>query len=149
MAVMRLNHAVLRVTDVARSQEFWTTALGMVEVDSMPGAAFLRLPKSGNHHDLGLFTTNGAAPPPGGVGLYHLAFEVESFEDLVNARRHLSSMAALAGESDHGATLSLCAQDPDGIEFEVLWQLPRESWESDDAVTRALDWQKAAERWGT
>lgn len=147
MAVLRLNHAVLRVTDVARAQEFWTAALGMVEVDSMPGAVFLRLPGSGNHHDLGLFAANGAPHPPGGVGLYHLAFEVESFPDLVSARSHLSSLGALVGESDHGATLSLYGQDPDRIEFEVLWQLPRDAWEDDAAVTRRLDWHEAASRW--
>ncbi|MCP4436919.1 MAG: VOC family protein [Actinomycetia bacterium] len=31
MKVKRLNHAVLRVSDVPRAQEFWTSALGMVE----------------------------------------------------------------------------------------------------------------------
>ena len=147
MAVTRLNHAVLRVTDVPRSQEFWSTALGMVEVDSVPGAVFLRLPGSGNHHDLGLFSAAGGPPAPGGVGLYHLAFEVESFDDLVAARKHLDSLGALVGESDHGATLSLYAQDPDDIEFEVMWQLPRDAWGGDEAVTRRLDWAAATGRW--
>ena len=148
MTVRRLNHAVLRVTDVPRAQEFWSTALGMVEVDSFPGAAFLRLPDSGNHHDLGLFAATAGAAPQGGVGLYHLAFEVDSFDDLVASRQRLSAMGALVGESDHGATLSLYAKDPDGIEFEVMWQLPRDAWNTEGAVTRMLDWPKVAERWG-
>ncbi len=148
MTVRRLNHAVLRVKDVERASEFWSEALGMVVATSMPGAAFLRLPASGNHHDLGLFTGRGDPPPPGGIGLYHLAFEVEAFDDLQGTRNRLADMGALTGESDHGATLSLYAADPDGIEFEVMWQLPVEEWESDAAITRRLDWVAATNRWG-
>ena len=148
MTVRRLNHAVLRVSDVERSRHFWTEALGMVVVDEVPGAAFLRIPASGNHHDLGLFVARGAGTP-GGVGLYHLAFEVDSFDDLVAAREHLRSLGALTGESDHGATLSLYGADPDGIEFEVMWQLPRDAWNGDAAVTRRLDWADATRRWSS
>lgn len=147
MTVHRLNHAVLRVTDVPRATEFWTRALDMEVVTSTPGAAFLRLPASGNHHDLGLFAGRGAPPPAGSIGLYHLAFEVESFEDLVAMRAHLDAMGALVGESDHGASLSLYAADPDGIEFEVLWLLPPHAWGDDDAAVRRLDWQAATARW--
>ena len=148
MAVTGLNHAVLRVRDVPRARAFYGEALGMEVVTELPGAAFLRLPASGHHHDLGLFATRGAAPPPGGVGLYHLAWEVESFDDLVATRERLSRMGALVGESDHGASLSLYAQDPDGIEFEVMWAVPREHWTpEDDTAVRRLDWVTATERW--
>jgi catechol-2,3-dioxygenase len=37
-------------------------------------------------------------------------------------------MGALVGESDHGATKSLYAKDPDGNEFEVMWMVPRDQW---------------------
>ncbi|MGI9578271.1 MAG: VOC family protein [Microthrixaceae bacterium] len=144
-----MNHAVLQVSDVERSHQFWAEALGMVEAGRMPGVVFLRLPDSGNHHDLGLFAATSPAPPPGSVGLFHLAFEVESFDDLVNARKHLSNLGALAGESDHGTSLSLYAKDPDGIEFEVMWQLPRDAWDGGDPVTLPLDWQAAAQRWSS
>jgi catechol-2,3-dioxygenase len=46
---------------------------------------------------------------------------------------------ALSGESDHGASLSLYARDPDGIEFEVFWMVPREEWETRGFGTRRLD----------
>lgn len=148
MTVRRINHAVLRVTDVERATEFWTAALGMDVVTAMAGAAFLRLPASGNHHDLGLFTGHGAPPGPGAIGLYHLAFEVEAFGDLEAARAHLLDIGALVGESDHGASLSLYAHDPDGIEFEVMWPVPPEAWgEDSDAMTRPLDWTAARARW--
>jgi len=149
MAVRRLNHAVLRVSDVRRAAGFWSEVLGMDTVQETPGAVFLRLPGSGNHHDLGLFAAVGGPPIPDGVGLYHLAWEVEAFDDLGRVRAHLVELGALAGESDHGATLSLYAKDPDGIEFEVMWQLPRDEWGAHEsaAVVRRLDWSEATARW--
>jgi catechol-2,3-dioxygenase len=63
-------------------------------------------------------------------------------------RARLLDMGALVGESDHGASLSLYAKDPDGIEFEVMWQVPAEHWTpEDDAAVRPLDWDAAAQRW--
>ena len=60
---VRLNHAVLFVADLERSIAFYERALGMTVMAREPraNAAFLRLPLSGNHHDLGLFGV-GAQP---------------------------------------------------------------------------------------
>jgi catechol-2,3-dioxygenase len=84
---VRLNHAVLFVADLARAEQFYVEVFGMVVADRAraeqfyvevfgmvvaareprANAAFLRLPRSGNHHDLGLFgvgptaAQNGAA----------------------------------------------------------------------------------------
>jgi len=84
IAAVRLNHAVLFVSDLARSVQFWTDAFGMHVVVREPraNAAFLRLPRSGNHHDLGLFGLGAGAAPKhaGGVGLYHLAWQVDTVE---------------------------------------------------------------------
>src|SRR5215217_9257138 len=74
---VRLNHAVLFVADLARAEQFYVEVFGMVVAAREPraNAAFLRLPRSGNHHDLGLFGVGEQAPPKrrGGIGLYHLA----------------------------------------------------------------------------
>ena len=43
-------------------------------------------------------------------------------------RERLIGLGALVGESDHGVSKSLYGHDPDGIEFEVLWTVPREAW---------------------
>src|SRR5205823_15129362 len=77
-----------------------------------------------------LFGVGSAAPKPprGAVGLYHLAWEVPSIEDLARAASTLSELNALTGLSDHGATKSLYGQDPDGIEFDVMWLVQREQW---------------------
>jgi catechol-2,3-dioxygenase len=132
IAAVRLNHAVLFVTDLERSLRFWTEAFGMQVVarELRADAAFLRLPRSGNHHDLGLFGLGARAVPkqPGSVGLYHLAWQVDTIDELEQARMTLAELGAFTGESSHGATKSVYGIDPDGNEFEVMWMLPREEW---------------------
>jgi catechol-2,3-dioxygenase len=129
---VRLNHAVLFVSDLERSLRFWTEAFGMEVVAREPraSAAFLRLPRSGNHHDLGLFGIGAGAPPRarGTVGLYHLAWQVDTIDELEQARLTLARLGAYTGASSHGATKSVYGIDPDGNEFEVMWMLPREDW---------------------
>jgi catechol-2,3-dioxygenase len=90
-------------------------------------AAFLRLARSGNHHDLGLFGLGDAAAPkrPNSVGLYHLAWQVDTIEELEQARLTLADLDAYTGGSSHGATKSVYGKDPDGNEFEVMWMLPK------------------------
>ena len=89
-------------------------------------AAFLRLPRSGNHHDLGLFGVGAQPPRPrGSLGLYHLAWQVDTIEELEEARLTLANLDAYTGESSHGATKSVYGEDPDGNEFEVMWMLPK------------------------
>jgi catechol-2,3-dioxygenase len=149
---VRLNHAVLFVSDLERSVAFYTEAFGMEVMTSEPraNAAFLRLPRSGNHHDLGLFGV-GAQPrrPRGALGLYHLAWQVDTIEELAQARETLVRLGAWTGESSHGATKSVYGADPDGNEFEVMWMLPRATWgdyENAAPVDR-LDLAGELERW--
>ena len=128
MPVTRLNHAVLYVRDVEASVAFYADTLGFRTVMAFPGAAFLQAPASGNDHDLGLFQVGAAAAPSaagrGSVGLYHLAWEVDTLDELIRIRRVLTEHGALVGASDHGTTKALYARDPDGIEFEVSWLVP-------------------------
>ena len=153
IAAVRLNHAVLFVTDLERSLAFWTGAFGMEIAATEPraNAAFLRLPRSGNHHDLGLFGLGERAVPkaPGSVGLYHLAWQVDTIDELEQARAVLQEHGAYAGESSHGATKSLYGTDPDGNEFEIVWMLPREAWGEfeNTAPVERLDLRAEVERW--
>ncbi len=144
--VKRLNHIVLFVRDAQRVRAFYQDVLGFVVVETMgEQAVFLRANGSNNHHDLGLFGVGPqAAPPTVGerVGLYHAAWEVATIEDLARAREALLAAGALRGESDHGNSLSLYGQDPDGNEFEVFWMLPREEWAARGFGTRRLDLAK-------
>jgi catechol-2,3-dioxygenase len=150
---VRLNHAVLFVADLERAERFYTEVFGMTVAAREPraNAAFLRLARSGNHHDLGLFEVGPQAPPKqrGGIGLYHLAWQVDTIDELAEARQSLVDAGAYTGESSHGATKSLYGADPDGNEFEVMWMLPREDWGryESEAPVEALDLRAELEKW--
>jgi catechol 2,3-dioxygenase-like lactoylglutathione lyase family enzyme len=116
MAVHRLNHAVLYVRDVDASKEFYGDVLGFRVVSEFPGAAFLQAPDSTNDHDLGLFQIGATAGPSEAgrttVGLYHLAWEVDTLGELQRLAGALRERGALVGASDHGTTKSLYAKIP-------------------------------------
>ncbi|HEX6869797.1 MAG TPA: VOC family protein [Micromonosporaceae bacterium] len=160
MGIHRLNHAVLFVSDLRRSVAFYTEVLGFRHINMTPegfrGAAFLQAPDSTNDHDLGLFELGaGAGPSQAGrttVGLYHLAWEVDTLDELERLAVRLSSAGALVGSSDHGTTKSLYGKDPDGLEFEVVWLVPAELLDERAIEARrrigALDLAKEKERYG-
>lgn len=159
MGVFRLNHAVLFVRDVTESVAFYRDVLGFGYTeggDSHKGAAFLRAPGSTNDHDLGLFEIGPDAQPSGAgrtsVGLYHLAWEVDTLGDLEETAKRLTEAGALVGSSDHGTTKSLYAKDPNGIEFEVVWIIPRDQLTGADLEKRSvigrLDLDRELARYG-
>ena len=145
MTVRRLNHAVLYVRDARRSAAYYREALDFEVVAEVGNGAgvFLKASGTDNHHDLGLFSLGADAPlpEPGRVGLYHLAWQVDSIQDLAEMRDRLSRLGSLVGASDHGVSKSLYAKDPDGNEFEVMWDVPAEDWGADaeNAPVRPLD----------
>ena len=143
-----LNHAVLWVRDARASADFYTGALGfeVVETDPSGRAIFLRAGGSSNHHDLGLFTVGDRpAAAPHSPGLYHLAWQVPTIDDLAATAEVLRAHGALVGASDHGASKSLYAKDPDGIEFEVMWLVPSDQWET--SAIAPLDLPAEVTRW--
>jgi catechol-2,3-dioxygenase len=151
--IQRLNHAVLYVRDLDRSVDFYRRAFGFEQIAREGGQmAFLRAAGSTNHHDLGLLAVGPDAPSPprGSTGLYHLAWEVRSIDDLAAARVELANLGALTGESDHGATKSLYGADPDGNEFELMWMVPRDQWGEYDrrAIVAPLDLDRELARFG-
>jgi catechol-2,3-dioxygenase len=123
----------LFVRDVARSVAFYRDVLGfrpLAGMQGMAGAAFLQAPGSTNDHDLGLFQIGADAGDSAAgrttVGLYHLAWEVDTLTDLRELATALAESGALVGASDHSTTKSLYGRDPDGLEFEIAWVVPAE-----------------------
>ena len=157
MGITRLNHAVLYVRDTAVSTAFYrdvldfrvTTALG-------EQAVFLQAPDSTNDHDLALFSIGSAAGASTAgqstVGMYHLAWELVTLDELEEHARRLAAAGALVGASDHGTTKSLYAKDPDGLEFEVVWIVPADQLDAKAVEAGArilpLDLEKEKARYG-
>jgi catechol-2,3-dioxygenase len=162
MPVQRLNHAVLYVRDVERSAAFYANALSFRTVMALPGAVFLQAPGSRNDHDLGLFHAGRpvgrdagggpAAAERSTVGLYHLAWEVDTLDELDRIAGRLAELGALAGASDHSTTKAIYARDPDDLEFEVSWLVPAQLLTDETLAARAqirpLDIAREKARYG-
>jgi len=144
VGIFRLNHAVLYVRDIEKSVRFYTDVLGFRVINMTPegftGAAFLQAPGSTNDHDLGIFAIGAAAGSSAAgrstVGLYHLAWELDTLDELERIAERLSAAGALAGASDHGTTKSLYGKDPDGLEFEIVWIIPADLITEGDRAAR-------------
>ena len=141
-----MNHAVLYVRDARRHQKFYADVLGFSTVIDGPGPyVFMRGPASANHHDIAFFSIGeGVGASRAGretVGMYHIAWEVATLDELADMRQRLVEAGVLVGESDHGVNKSLYAKDPDGLEFEVMWLVPPQHWgdEEHQAIIRRLD----------
>jgi catechol-2,3-dioxygenase len=151
VGIRRLNHAVLYVRDVTRSVDFYTNVLGFRVVHRRQNAAFLRAAESDNDHDLGLFQVRSAPARSSGVGLYHLAWSVSTLPELATFAERLAAAGALVGSSDHGVSKSLYGKDPDGLEFEISWFVPRdrvtEEMSASPTIGR-LDIEAEISHWG-
>jgi catechol-2,3-dioxygenase len=145
-----LRHAVLWVSDPPASAEFYERALGLVvKGEPSENAIFMTSPTSATDHDLGLFRAPVATrPDPRQIGLYHLAWEVPTLADLAAAKERLTALGALVGENNHGVSRSLYCQDPDGIEFEVMWEVPVDLIEPDEPSNVPLDLAGDVARFG-
>lgn len=154
--ITRLNHAVLYVRDARTQLAFYHDVLNFSTVIEHPDGdfAFMRAPGSDNHHDIAFFSIGASAAPSSAglssVGMYHLAWEVDTIEHLVAMRGRLAGVGALRGSSDHGANKSLYAVDPDGLEFEVMFLVPADEWgaEEHEAIIRPLDIEQELARFG-
>ena len=63
-------------------------------------------------------------------------------------RQRLVELGAYVGENNHGVSRSIYAHDPDGIEFEVMWELPIELIAPDEPSNVPLDLDADIARFG-
>ena len=122
----RLGHAVLRVRDLKRSEEFYSQFLGLEVKRAGDSMVFFRS-NIDVDHDLAILKIADDAPGPEQtrVGLYHLAFEFDSFDQVKEAYRLAKQMSIrIGGFGDHGDTKGLYVLDPDGIEVELYALAP-------------------------
>jgi catechol-2,3-dioxygenase len=154
IGIRGVNHVALRVRDVEASSAFYKRVLGFTEDVERFGhgvMAFLRAPRSANHHDLALLQIgpNAADDSPRLVGMFHFALEVDSIEDLANGYDRVVAEGCLDGASDHGATKAVYGRDPDNNTFELTWVLPRAEWGDFDTsapIKNSLDIRDEANR---
>lgn len=118
----RVGHLVLNVKDQEASTKFYTEVLGFEVSVERPGfGTFLTCGKI--HHDLALFQAAPDAAPvtPGGLGLNHMALQVENFEVLTEYYHKLTEYGMTdLRTTDHSMTKSIYLQDIDGNGIELF-----------------------------
>ena len=130
-ARVSIGHVHLKVANLDRALAFYRDVLGFQLTQRMGSqAAFLSA--GGYHHHLGLNTwesRDGAPPPPGSTGLYHVAIRYADRRSLADAHRRLERAGVrLDGAADHGVSEALYFRDPDGNGVELYWDRPPEQW---------------------
>ncbi len=151
-----LNHLVLNVRDMERAHHFWCGCLGFRHVATWcePGPEGIPLANmrfySGvqdgrlRHHDIALLERpsmpEDLAPHP--QRLNHLAITYPSHAAWQRQIRFLIARGlAPFRQVERGATFSAHLHDPDGHEVELVYERPRQEWETDiqGAINRATD----------
>lgn len=116
---MRLNHLHLLVTDLDKSQYFYTKTLGFrFKVSYGPELIFLQ---NNDGFDLALTLVSNRPEMPPGV---HFGFRVDNHEQLEeNHKTGSSHYPQLFNEElrHHGSWGSFGCEDPDGYVIEFYW----------------------------
>jgi catechol 2,3-dioxygenase len=144
----RIGHVHLKVSDIERSLQFYRDMLGF-EVTQRYGGSAVFMSAGGYHHHIAINTwhSQGAAPAPVyAAGLYHTAILYPEKKDLADILKRLQAVNyPLSGAADHGVSLAIYLNDPDGNGVELYWDRPKEEWPVDEngnlqMTTAALDW---------
>jgi len=126
--IRKIGHVVLRARDLQRSVAFYTKVLGFRVSDVYPeemmpgGMVFMRC--NADHHGIAL--VGGMGAPSSGSELHHMAFEVETLDELFLARRRLRELGvpiSFEGRRRAGVQIAVEFPDPDGHQLEIYWGL--------------------------
>jgi len=130
-AAAGIGHVHLKVSNLEQSIDFYCGVLGFELVARFRNSAAF-VSAGGYHHHIGLNTwesLEGSPAPRHHTGLYHVAIRYPTVRDLAIAvRRVLDAGILLRGASDHGVSIAVYLNDPDGIGLELTWDRPREDW---------------------
>jgi catechol-2,3-dioxygenase len=121
------SHAVLNVRDLDVMLNFYTDVLGFTISDRGPlgpGAPEIVFMSNDpdEHHQVAMVADRQGETT--GNPLNHLAFRVESFEDVKSLHERLSAEDTKILPLSHGNTLSIYFNDPEGNGLEVFWDTP-------------------------
>ncbi len=143
--IRKIGHVVLFVTDFDRSIDFYTKILGFRVSDYYPDTmmdgrmVFMRC--NADHHGVALVGAGNA--PASRSGIHHMAFEVDSIDEVLAARDHLEAHDVpidFLGRRRAGAQVAVEFRDPDGHCLEIYWGL--DQVDGDGKVRSPDEWRE-------
>ena len=141
-----LGHVNIYVRNAEKAQQWYTEVLGLHTYDLIPGRAAFMTANLGESHELAVLEVGEAAvsPQPGQVGLNHMAWRMDSLKDLEDFYNRIAELKVPIDKvADHGISLGIYFQDPDGNGIEVYYEMPRSEWPSKEKLfsQKALEGQ--------
>ena len=133
----QLGHVNLYVRDSERAEKFYADILGLHTYERRPGVAVFMSADVDQSHEIALMHLGPDAPGPekGQVGLNHIAWRMDTFDDLKELHDRLKEKGVeVERVSDHGISLGIYFKDPDGNGNEVYFELPRDQWPSGEGI---------------
>ena len=142
----QLGHLVIKVRDLERAKDFYTRVMGLTVTEERPGRMIFMSANTDMSHELAIVSVGDEAPGPedGRVGLAHMAWQMESFEDLKEMYQRLKDNdIRIKRVSDHGVSLGVYLLDHDDNELEVYYELPKSQWvkENDNLFGATFPWK--------
>lgn len=138
-------HVQLKVSDLVRSIEYYTTFIGFKVLQQTETEAYLTA--DGQTSLVSLVEVQNAQPlKQGFAGLYHLALLLPSRKDLGNIVQHFVNLNVRIGAADHDVSEALYLNDPDGNGIEIYIDRHESEWtwnqdEQVHMVTEQLNFQ--------
>lgn len=151
----RIGHVGLAVRDLNRAVDFYTETLGLTLTERFEypedeighgvmvrAGAFVRVDST--HHCLSIFEfKDGVTGPETALyGLHHLAFELDSPDDLLALYRRLRDSGVEivnARKGGPGNQPRFYARDPDGNLLEFYWDIDVIGWDGQPRAYPAIE----------
>ncbi len=133
-----VNHLALSTTDMKKQLEFWCDALGLplkalywmhgvkgayhgfVELAPDSYVAFVQHPDNAKDVEYGVSHADGPGGDVRGGTMQHVAFHVDTFDDVLAMRDRLRSKGVqVLGPIDHGLCQSIYFDGPEGLNLEI------------------------------
>ncbi len=120
MYATRLGHVHLKVRHLKNAVAFYTRVFNL-KVTEMVGDHYAFLSGGSLHHEIALQNVGHGAPdpPPHGVGLYHVAFQVPDKMSFAQAYNHLRQAGVEPQAVNHFISWAMYFTDPDGNGLEI------------------------------
>ena len=120
------SHVQLKVSNLERSVDFYTTIIGFQVLEQTAHTAYLTV--DGTTSLISLTEVQDAVSQQGYTGLYHLALLLPTRKDLGNIIQHFIQYNVRLGAADHDVSEALYLNDPDGNGIEIYIDRPEQEW---------------------